>query len=306
MTTSWGEADSTELSELSLVNYRFRLDRLLKVSDKPLLETLTDASGSYDALRATTSLALSTQKSICVAVLSYLKHSPEFARRHPAVVACWQENKREMTQLVMVETDNNMKTGKYMDDVVPDINKMAEVAAKMKEGGLKTLRDTLDYLQLLMVTDMAPKRNDYGALKVFKSAPTDDCGNYVILPTPRNSTGSLVMHDYKTARKGISYREELPVSVSNALRDSLVAFPRRHVFVGRDGKEMSDKAYGDAVKATFRRRMGKNAGMTVIRHAYVTQRCNPGEVTRTELRKTAHAMQHTLEQQASYHMVGCD
>jgi len=301
-TPFWDEKTSG-LSATSISVYKVRLDRLCKVTGKPLLETIIDANGTYTALQKTT-LADSTRKAYVTAVASYLTHFPKLFKRHKAAVARWQEAQRLLSALVSTESDNNVMSKEYRDKSVPDMNQIKVVAAQMKKAGLTTLRESMDYLQLLMVDDMAPKRADYGALPVLKKAPTVSRGNYVIVPARHSDPATLVMNDYKTAKYFGEYREEMPMSVSNALRASLLAFPREYVFVGRNGDKMAEKAYGEAVKVTFRRRMGKDAGPNVLRHAYITQRCNPGQVTAAQRKEVARAMQHTVIQQMSYFMVG--
>jgi hypothetical protein len=152
-----------------------------------------------------------------------------------------------------------------------------------------------------MMVNMPPKRNDLGALRVHRVQPAQDEGNYVIVTRQGDTT--LVLNDYKTARKYGAMRESVPKVVAKSMRRSLRAFPRDFVFVGKDLDKMTDARYGQFVKDTFLKYTGKIAGVNAIRHAYITQMCNPTTMTREELKATARSMCHSIDMQAQYHVV---
>lgn len=303
MQLSLSSFEGGALSAMSIATYTARLQRLCAATGKPLTDTVADAAASYKAM-GRNELSTATRKNIVTAVASLLSHSPAFAKAHPAAVAVWKEGQKSLHMLVSARRDENVVTPEMRSKLV-DISDARRVARALKAGGLKTLQESLDHLLLLLMTDVSPKRCDFGALRVFAAAPTGaaDAGNYVVLPSRRDRTAVLVMHEYKTAKWHSAYREELPQSVAEALRASLAAFPREYVFVGRDGGKMTAQAYGEAVRSTFRRRMNKNAGVNALRHSYINYACTPGVQTTRELKATAHAMQHTLEEQVHYHTV---
>jgi hypothetical protein len=257
-------------------------------------------------------LSAATRKNIVTAVNSLLTHSPSFAKQHKDATAMWRRGQRILDQLVTSMEDDNRVTDAMRAKLV-DINATGEIAKQLKASldrykGAPTkaqLRDSQDYILLLLMVDVAPKRSDFGALRVLSSAPPKSHpGNYLILPKGRGRAATLVMKEYKTAKSHGVYIEDLPPHVSDAIRDSLTLWPRKYVFVGRNGDKLTDKAYGEVVKSTFRRRTGKNAGVNAIRHSFISQKCNPATTTTGELKQYAKAMNHSPTTQMRYHMVG--
>jgi hypothetical protein len=272
----------------------------MKVTGKPLSASLIDAKSSYTALEKEYDSAV-TRANIVYAVMAMFKYAPGFAKEHAAAVSYWMERRQELAQQESERRDNNRMTTKMQKKFI-DIKATRLLVANLERKGLKTLQSSQEHLLMSMMVNMPPKRNDLGALQVYRSRPAKDEGNYVIVPKSGDIT--LVLNEFKTVKKNGPLRETIPRGVAKSMRQSLQSFPRKFVFVGKNGDEMSDSQYGVFVKDIFQRYTGKIAGVNAIRHAYITQMCNPRTMTREELKATAKSMCHSVDMQAQYHVVG--
>ena len=289
---------SGSLSPLSVATYRSRLGMLTSATGLGLEESLADVPRSYKALpKAYPSVA--TRLGISIAVVAAFRHSPELREAAPAAAEEWGVRRRSLTQLDRARRDNNRLTPAMRKKLVT-LAEVRAAAAKLKRAGLRSLRDSQEHLLLRMMVDVPPKRNDLGALRVLKARPTAKRpGNYVL---PKD--GVLVLTEYKTAKAYGPLTETLPDGVADDLRASLAAFPRKHVFVGKDGGPMTEGAYSEFVKAVFVRHTGKRAGVNALRHAYITESCDPRTTTMQELKDIAKSMGHSVGMQAQYQLVG--
>ena len=299
--TVGGEAPAMgTLSQSTCKTYKVRLDALMKVTGKPLIASLIDAKRSHSALEKEYDSAV-TRANIVYAVMATFKYAPGFAKEHATSAGYWMERRQELAQQESERRDNNRMTTKMQKKFI-DIQKTQVSVANLERKGLGTLQSSQEHLLMSMMVNMPPKRNDLGTLHVYRERPAKDEGNYVIVP--RSGDVTLVLNEYKTAKKNGPLRESIPKGVAKSMRQSLQSFPRRYVFVGKSGDKMSDSQYGVFVKDIFQRYTGKIAGVNAIRHAYITQMCNPRTMTREELKATAKSMCHSVDMQGQYHVVG--
>ena len=291
------------VSQMSIDTYRARLHRLTDATGKPLDKSLIHAAASYKVLQKKYS-SPTTRKSIVTAVMSVFSHSPDFAKKHNKAWDTWKTRHRNLVQIETSIRDDNRATDD-MKDTLPIIADVRVKAAELKKKtGLSKSQDSMDHLLLTMMVDMPPKRADFGDLQVLFTEPKNTGGNYVVVPKKVSEPVTLVMNEYKTAKRKGTFREEIPKSVAADLRKSLKDFPRKYVFVGRDNDNMTANAYSEYVKRAFFKHTGKASGVNALRHAYITQECNPGKRTIAELKQIAESMNHSVVMQATYHVVG--
>ena len=287
------DRDTTALSACTLATYRSRLSRLAAAVGTPTVRAaISRGKAGYAALQKA-GLSVVTRKNMLVAVSAVLSRSDAYSA---AAAAAWKSGLRSLCQLAAAAEDDN-RVSPAMRKKLIDVAEARRVAADIVP---RTRRDSLDKLLMRMTVDIPPKRADLGDLRV--AARDTPSGNCIVLP--RSGAATLVLRDYKTAKAFGEFRETLPDELTRDLRDSLRDYPREHVFVGRDNGPLSAAAFGEAVKATFRRRMGVAAGVNSIRHAYISQFCVPGVQTTAELKRIAASMNHGVAMQTRYHLVG--
>lgn len=292
--------------------YTERLDRLVRETGKPLLEMVRDAKRSNEVLQEMYE-STTTRRNVIDAVISLFLHNPRLPKDEEKAYEAWSRKQRVLRALVQKARDNNRMTPELKAKHI-DLVETREIASKLHDViiGKKEADDSLrrlskerlsqDYLIMLLMIDVPPKRADFGKLVVIrppKALPKS--GNYVVVP--KAGAVTLVMHDYKTAKFYKKFEEELPGNVSDAIRESLKMFPRAHVFTGPDGHPMKDKAYSEMVKRVFLRHTGKPAGINALRHAYITHMADHGKVTLGELKVMAKSMGHSTGMQNGYQLV---
>lgn len=289
-----------KVSDKSVRGYQLRADMLKRAARrKTLTSTITgNVTRSFNAL-CNAYKDVTTLRNILTMVLSVYGHSPEFAKQHALAHEYWMARHRELSQVEKHENGNNVMTDAMRDKMATQ-EEMAN-ALEYLLPHLSNPRRSQQYLLIRLYKDHPPKRLDYGSLRVYKRAPQDAPGNYIIVP-PRGVV-TLVLQEYKTAKSMGMFTEKIPVGISNDIRASLQQHPREYLFTGRGGAPMSDAAYGMYVRRTFQELTGKNAGVSALRHAYITANCNPATTTVQELDNTAHSMLHSPAMQRQYHIV---
>jgi hypothetical protein len=267
------------------------------VTDKSLYKSLTDAKGTYSKLQSAYP-ELSTRKNIVTAVNGLLSRTPTFP---DGARASWKRYLSNLAQLDAAKRDDNRATPAMKKKLI-DVEETRKIARSLSKHIL-TLKDSMEHVLLTMMVEMPPKRSDFGELQVKATESSSHRGNYVVVPA-KESGVVLVLNEYKTAKAYGELREELPAMVASALRKSLSDYPREYVFVGRNGAKLTAAAYGEFVKRTFLKHTGKPAGVSALRHAYISQVCNPGKLTQAELKGVAASMGHSVLEQGRYQVVG--
>lgn len=288
--------DAKALSATSVRTYKTRLGMLTTTTGKPLAESLASATATYRKLQAKYDSPI-TRKNVLTAVVAVFKRNPAFRDAHAREWASWQAKYLNLIRIERQIQDDNRMTDRFKEKMV-DLRDARAAAARLRASGLKTARDSMQHLLILMMVDMPPKRSDLGALRV--RTDTAKSGNFVVVPKAGPVT--LVMHDYKTAKTHGVFREQLPPKIGAALRRSIRDFPRDHVFEA-DGEPMNPERYGKFVEATFHRHLGKRAGINVLRHSYIMQVVDPLKMTIAERKAVAASMCHNVDMQDKYFMV---
>lgn len=287
----------TQLSAISLATYSARLRLLMVATGKCLYKSLTEAKATYTKLQSAYP-ELSTRKNIVTAVNGLLSRTPTFP---DGARGAWKRYMNNLAQLDAAKRDDNRATPAMRKKLI-DVEETRKIARALSKRIL-SLKDSMEHVLLTMMVEMPPKRSDFGELQVKATESSSHSGNYVVVPA-KVAGVVLVLNEYKTAKAYGELREELPSTVAAALRKSLADYPREYVFVGRKGKKLTAAAYGEFVKRTFLKHTGKPAGVSALRHAYISQVCNPGKLTQTELKRVAASMGHSVNEQGRYQVVG--
>ena len=295
--------DREGISHISIHTYKARLHRLTQATGNNIKNSIMQHKQSYDILKNKYK-STTTRKSIVTAILAIIAQNKQIFNKD--IIDKWKTTHRILAQIETNRRDDNRAT-KDMKDKMPNIVETRQTAAALKKKGLHNKQDSMDHLLIKMMVDMPPKRADFGMLKVYDKEPGQKeatIGNFVVVPKEREEPVTLVMNEYKTAKRKGTFTEQIPKDIATDLRKSLKDFPRQFVFVGRDGGPMKENAYSEYVKRAFLKHTGKHAGINALRHAYITQECNPAKKTTAELKKIAESMNHSILMQTTYHIVG--
>jgi hypothetical protein len=282
----------------TLRSYLCKLRKAREVTGARDTRTMLAAPArSLAALRAHYTTPATLKQTLTV-VLAVLAHNSTWADAHPKAAAQWKEAHTQAARTAALDgkvTRFEAVAHKFvcMSDVVAARRRLRAAA----NSG--TLAHTLTHLMLVFFSQVPPKRADYNELSVVPAGGAEPRGgNYVLLSSSR--AAELVMHDYKTAKRGgQAFRERLSRPAAAALRESLLAFPRKYVFPGRDGGPMTAAAFSQFVIRQCRALFGKPVGVSQLRHAYVTDLFERG-ATAAEKRAAAVSMQHSSATQKTY------
>jgi len=299
------------VTDMSLKSYRARLDQFKTATSKALGPSLLNVADSYKKLQKAYPNTV-TRKTIVTSIVSVFKHNPDFEALHKKQASEWRVRQRHLSEMEQAIRDNNVVTD-AMRAKLPDIAAVSEIAEKLKVDppGLDSKKKSMQHLLLRMMVDMPPKRSDLGSVKVCGAAtpvpehgrnakrPNVD-GNFVVVH--RTGPITLVLQDYKTSKFYGTFVERLPDGISKDVRESLKKYPRQHVFEDKDGKPYDGHAFGEYVKRTFKEYTNKPSGINAIRHAYIIA-TTKGK-TKAERRKIATSMNHSLNQQYDYDLIG--
>ena len=160
-------------------------------------------------------------------------------------------------------------------------------------------------LLLTLYTDIPPSRSDFHDTKIY-TTPVDEAteGNYIVL---LKTKATLILNNYKTAKKHGQNVIILPEETQKQLRISLKKNPRQHLFIStRFQKPYSELknpegSFNSWANKTLKSIFNEDFSLTMLRHIYISRRdLKLEEQSGTERNKIAKQMGHSVEQQGRY------
>jgi hypothetical protein len=273
-----------------------------------------------------------THKNMLTAVLAAFKHDAALRCAQPAALQRWREEHARLCELEDARYDLNQPLNdRQVQRYVSFDEVEAKLAALLAPAGAgpssdphATLRGSLEVVLLALVAHLPPKRADYGAVRVFRSAraaeaatgPDDNFAVVVAAQAAASGSGAqrqaarsgsyLVLRRFKTAARHQEIVDAIPAPLAAVLRASLEAHPREWLLVDGRGRPYSNNAYSKFFARTFERHFGgRKAGPSLMRHAYVSERIDFDAVSRADRKEIARSMGHTIEvQERMYKWVG--
>lgn len=156
----------------------------------------------------------------------------------------------------------------------------------------------LDYLLLSLYVLQPPRRNEYFNMKVIKNTSGLNDSDNFLLWTPKKK--EFIFQDYKTA--GTYGTERIPVNAE--LEQVLKLYLKHWQNIVRDGNNNLLVKFGNLnlensndITRRLNRILGKKIGASMLRHIYLSEKFG-GALK--EMKETAAAMGHSVEQQKEY------
>lgn len=199
----------------------------------------------------------------------------------------------EIFEVIKKKESKQLLTDKQQDNFV----KWEDILAVQKKlAGLENKSDSKwrQYLVVSLYTLNAPVRADYGEMEVFPKYNKKRTGNELIW----KKNAEFVFRVYKTS-KGYG---EVRIPVSKALR-SVIAEWFEHL--GKTPKYLlgdepiKPNSLTTYVQDTMRKHTGKEVGISLIRHSYITH-VYPSLKSLEQKQKLAKLMLHSAERQERY------
>jgi len=282
-------------------NYRYRLNHLSSkiFNDKPIYEIISKPDDNYTTIRQAYP-NISTRKNVLTVILALFKNSPKLQTLLPEELKRWKMFHDHM---------DSFQEAKYKKHV-PDMKQLAKYTPfediELKYKSLKqaadphaTQQDSLQLVLLSIIVTTPPKRSDYGEMKVFfEKDPNEKDMNYIVIRQQGQSY--MVFNKYKS-KDAKRVDQELQPSVVKDIKDSLRRYPRSYLFINRfQNPYITNDAYSKFVIRTFRKLFGRDTGVTMLRHIYITEKLSFDEMDDDELEEVAHQMMHTTKLQRKY------
>lgn len=158
----------------------------------------------------------------------------------------------------------------------------------------------VDTLLISMYTLMEPLRQDFGDVRIVysdaqaKSLP--ETQGFVQLDKADRTTGSLILRQYKTARKYGAFRRAIPAELVQEIWRSLDKNPREHLF----GPYRNRNSFVQQTNRVFCRLFGgRRVTVNTLRHSFISG-LDFNTKTPGELFRTSKMMAHGISMQQMY------
>jgi hypothetical protein len=194
------------------------------------------------------------------------------------------------------ERDTNQKlTSDQEKSYIPWEN-VLNLQQKLAEKEDKTKQLWLEYLVVSLYTLNAPVRNDYSQMKVYETDNPERTGNELIM----DEKPHFVFREYKTAK----IYKSVSIDVNPELLEVILEW---FGFLGDVpeyllGKKYSKTTIGNLLQDTFKKRLGRSQGITLLRHSYISF-VYPKLNTIKEKQKVAGRMLHSTNLQEQYRVI---
>ena len=291
-------------NERTKENYMSRITGLMRKIDADTLFTvLEDPIRWYPKIREAYP-SIPTRRNLLTVFLALFTHDKELETDvgGPEVQKKWRQYHDELGRYQKTQESKSEPSKKQVDKYTS----FEEIETKYRELGKKSPHDSLkssqQYLLLSIVLHLKPKRADLGSVKIYHDKnPNKTDENYIVLRTRGSSY--LVMNVYKTNKFYHTVEEDLPRELTDDLQTSLRRHPRDYLFVSSEEKPMSNNTYSKWFQRIFLELFGKSSGVSLLRHIFISEKLNIGNMTLAEREDTARKMGHNVAQQDHYRFV---
>lgn len=293
---TWGNYCS-RLSSLQRRIQQHYQDTNQPVPEKLVLHILTHPRAYYPIIEKLYNHKPSTIKNVVTCILAVYKYV-ELRCKLESPYKKWKEIHDRLCEEEIQRYNRNEPSDKQKDNYVTyaDIQRTVDEFDNPHGRGIKT---SMHYCLLCMYSSIRPKRADFGSIKVFQGEdPSRKDINYIVL----GKESYFVFNHYnKTHREGAVIVESVPPGLAKVFLASLRAYPRKYLFVGRDGKPFkTSNAYSKFVIACFKKYLGKGTGVSLLRHLYINEKVDLNNLSIEEKEAIATAMGHTRKVQEQY------
>lgn len=285
----------------TLANYVHRLTHLRDkvVQVKSYYDMISNPDPSYKKIREAYP-NISTRKNALTVILAIFKNSEDLRNKLQEAHNRWRTFHEHMDSFQEAKYKKHMPELKQLAKYTP----MEDIELKYKEleksDPHKDLANSLIFILLSIVTSTPPKRSDYGSMEVFYNKdPNKKDVNYIVLN--QNRPSYMVFNKYKTSKEYFRVDQELPTKTARDIKDSIRRNPRSYLFVNRFGNPFAtNDGFSKFVVRVFRNLFGKETGVTMLRHIYITEKLSFDEMDDIELEEVARQMLHSTKLQRKY------
>ena len=231
-----------------------------------------------------------TADKICSVFLAVFNYNQDFKEENKNVFDEWIKESKKIKTIIDEKYERNAPTERQVGSYV----NFEDIISK--RDLLKT--GSQERLLVFMYTEIPPVRNDYHNLRIYKSKPKYNTGNFLVIGTWR-----IFLNDYKTDKTYETIEIDIPPVLQKEISHSLEALPRDYLFVSsRTNKPyLSANSFVQWANRSLKAIFNNNMSLTTLRHVYISRRDLALETkSGTERKNIARIMGHSLEQQQRY------
>jgi hypothetical protein len=295
------ELEKSLESKKSYDNYVSRLTKLMQITGQSLEYILLHPKETYTKIKANYP-NVNTRKNMLTPILTLYRVNSNTMSGHDNIQKEWKKYHDDMTTLQEVSAKKNKLSKKQEKNYTSTEDVELKLIEMQKGDPHITLKGSQQFILLTLLTDVYPKRSDFGKVRIYRNIdPNKSEENYIVLQNVgSNAESYLVLTHYKTAKTYGRLEEELKASTVQAIKESLRRHPRDYLFVGYDKKPYeTNDAYGKFVVRTFEELFEKKTGTSLWRHIFITEKVDPGS-SQEKLEEVSSKMLHSLKQQQRY------
>jgi hypothetical protein len=287
------------LSPITIASYKSRINTLTTTTNKSIewvmqhpIETLSEVK------RINLIKNASTLSAYIVVICKMYSLHPELIVDWSKPYTKWQQYLKHYRKKEEDQTRQSKMTDKQQDKVVDweDVtNTFCELQKSPKIHN--NFQANLEYILLAVLLNIKPKRADLGAIQIVndKNELQREGQNHIIFNSQNKAT--LVLQEYKTAKKYGAIKEDLPENLIKIIKESLDKFPRTFLLVSaKTHKPYTNNAYSHFVKRTFEKYFKKAMGISLWRNIYIRANIDFNDMAYNEMEHTAHLLGHNVNQ----------
>lgn len=233
-----------------------------------------------------------TADKICSCFMACFNYNQDFKEAEKALFDEWVSETKAIKAEIDEKYESNAPTNKQKGAYI-SYETLIETRNKAPKGSQVRLL-------LFMYTEIPPVRNDYHLLRIYKSKPHYDTGNYIIIDS---NNPMIILNDFKTDKTYEQIKIKIPESLLEEITESLKILPREYLFVSTRNKKPynNDNTFSRWANRSLRGLFNNNMNLTTLRHIYISRRDLKLESkSGLERKEIAKIMGHSLEQQQRY------
>jgi hypothetical protein len=288
--------------ETTLKNYMHRLyhlrDKIIQVKD--IYTIISTPETSYQKIK-TAYPNISTRKNVLTVILSLFKNSEKLRESLKKEQAKWKEYHDHMDSFQEAKYKKHAPDMKQLSKYVPYEDIETKYKELKGESPHESMQTSLQYILLSIIISTPPKRSDYGQMEIYydKDPNKKDINYIVLLSDSRPSY--MVFNKYKTSKKYERVDQDLPISATKDIKDSIRRYPRKYLFINNKGEPYkTNDGFSKYVIRVFTRLFGKKTGVTMLRHIFITEKVSFDDMDEDEREDIAQQMLHSGKLQYKY------
>ena len=284
-------------SEKTLENYQSTINRLKTMFGGTFIGELSNANKVIEKINKEYD-NLNTRRSYFSRIMKLIKENPKWKVPNTALKK-YQNAFQQLEKKRIAQEDSNEPTPKEKANWVP-FDKLMELREELGPKA-KSFNGYQDYLIMSLYTMNPPVRLDYTPMKVITrlTKNIDKSINYLLWSKGQKK---FIFNNYKTER----FHGPNEIKITGNLQKIIQTWfdkynPKKQWLLLDKNKEdpMTQNGLSQRVRAIIEKHTGKKAGVSMMRHSFISTMIN-GMTNLKTRKRIAKQMGHTVLEQLKY------